>query len=136
MSSKYFGKCTSNVRNRYIDSTYYVRYDKGRWMICDSLLEIDENDYVHIKSVHYRGSLCLYELLLGRKRDCSWYEGTTKMCTKSDENNHLPKKQANGNDNIEIVHPAYMPRIRLPITYIGIGEASASVGSFTQQRTH
>lgn len=57
----------SDVRKRLFDHTYGELYGKGRWMMGDSSLEIDEDDNIHIKGIYYGDTPGLYELLFMRE---------------------------------------------------------------------
>ena len=64
LANKYMRMIVSSERDRLMDYTYGVRHANGKWMIGDSLFEIETDDTILIDGKRrYKGTPGLYELV-------------------------------------------------------------------------
>lgn len=108
LANKYMRKIVSAERKRLMDYTYGVRHEDDKWMIGDSLLEIDEEDNFHIKGIQYKGTPGLYELMFMKYPDKSKYDENDLQAYKSileATNGHklqyLPNTRINSNSGVK-----------------------------------
>lgn len=120
LANKYMRKIVSAERNRLMDYTYGVRHQDGKWMIGDSLLEIDEGDNFLINSIRYKGTPGLYELMFMKHPDKKSYDEEDLKAYKNilqDTNGHklyyLSNTRINSNSGLkykEIISHLFPPK--------------------------
>lgn len=103
LARKYIRMSLSDERERAMDHTYGVRHENGKWMIGDSQLEIESNDYINIKGNQYKGTIGLYELLFMKfpedvynKDDLEAYKSIL-ITTNAHRQNYLANAKINAN---------------------------------------
>ena len=104
LARQYLHLTLSDERVRLMDHTYGVRNFDGKWMVGNSVLEIDDDDSLHIAGKRYTGTPGLYELLFMKHPDENVYNVNDLAAYKSilkDTNAHkhyyLPGARINTN---------------------------------------
>lgn len=121
LARKYLLLAVSDERERLMDHTYGVRNVQDKWMVGNSVLDINQDDSINIAGKVYRGTPGLYELLFMKNPNKNVYNEEDLAAYKtilSDTNAHklyyLPGTKINTNRGMkykEIIARLFPPRI-------------------------
>ena len=128
LARKYLLLALSDDRDKKMDHTYGVRNVVDKWMVGNSVLEINQDDSFYIAGKRYRGTPGLYELMFMKEPDKSVYDENDLAAYKSilsDTNAYkryyLPGAKVNTNKGLkyrEIIARLFPPRSGRGIDYV------------------